>query len=98
MKVPPLITAAVSATAKAPSERLPRKYFWRKFPLRPARLATTPSPSEIRVKSSSATSVGGWAWIAAALPMEPALADVALELGRVVAAQVVVGHVEAGEP
>ena len=27
MKVPPLITAAVSATANAPSERLPRKYF-----------------------------------------------------------------------
>ena len=34
MNVPPLMTAAVSATENAPSERFPRKYFSMKLPLR----------------------------------------------------------------
>ena len=63
-----------------------------------ARLATTPRPSEISVKSTSATSVGGWAWIALGVIHADPLPDVALELGGVVLAQVVVGHVEPGEP
>src|SRR3954447_19667681 len=98
MNVPPLITAAVSATANAPSERLPRKYFSRKLPLRPAMFATTPRPSEISVNSTSAISVGGCAWIAATLFMQASLADVLLELVGVVGAQVVVDHVEPRKP
>ena len=62
MKVPPLITAAVSATANAPSDRFPRKYFWRKPDfLLATRFATTPRPSETIVKITSATSVAGCA-------------------------------------
>src|SRR4051812_6744883 len=98
MNVPPLITAAVRATANAPSERLPRKYFSRKAPFRPAMFATTPRPSEIKVNRTSAIRVGGWAWIALALFMQASLADVLLELLAVVGAQVVVGHVESREP
>src|SRR3954463_8407110 len=98
MNVPPLMTAAVSATANAPSERFPRKYFSRKLPLRCAKLATTPSPSEIRVKRTSAIRVGGWAWIAGALFIQASRADVGLEFGRMVLAEVVVGHHEPGEP
>src|SRR5215213_1470059 len=99
MNVPPLMTAAVSATENAPSERLPRKYFRRKLPWRPARLATAPMPSEASVKRIRATSVGGCAWIAPASIMGAApLPDVGLQLGRVVRAQVVVGHGEPREP
>src|SRR5262245_37455227 len=98
MNVPPLMTAAVKATANAPSDRLPRKYFSRKLPLRWAKLATTPRPSEISVNSTSATSVGGCAWMAATLFMEAPFPDLLLQLGRVVLAEVVVGHHEAGEP
>src|SRR3954453_9606878 len=98
MNVPPLITAAVSATANAPSERLPRKYFSRNVPFFCAKLATTPRPSEITVKRTSAIRVGGCAWIADTLFIESSRADVVLELGRVVLAQVVVGHDEPGEP
>src|SRR3954469_6160963 len=98
MNVPPLMTAAVSATANAPSERLPRKYFSRKLPLRCAKLATTPRIREITVKRTRAIRVGGWAWIACALFMESPRADVFFKLGRVVLAQVVVDHDEPGEP
>src|SRR5215468_2733429 len=99
MNVPPLITAAVSATANAPSDRFPRKYFWRNPALRLAtRLASTPIPSETRVKTTRATSVAGWAWTAAALFMQAALPDVGLELRGVVLTEVVVGHEEPGEP
>src|SRR4051794_17328818 len=98
MNVPPLMTAAVSATANAPSERFPRKYFSRNVPLRCAKLATTPRPREISVKRTSAISVGGSAWMAETLFMQASLADVLLELGRVVLAEVVVGHHEPGEP
>src|SRR3954452_18187754 len=98
MNVPPLMTAAVSATANAPSDRLPRKYFSRKVPLRWAKLATTPRPSEIKVNSTSAIIVGGCAWMAATLFMHPPLADVPLKLRRVVLAEVVVDHEESGEP
>src|SRR5207237_9527029 len=87
-----------SATANAPSERLPRKYFSRNDPLRSANLATTPSPSEISVKSTRPINVGSSAWTAPALFMPPPFADVLFELGRVVLAQVVVGHEDAGEP
>src|SRR5262249_30306586 len=65
--------------------------------LRWAKFANTPRASETRVKITSAIRVGGWAWSAAALPMRPPLADVALQLRRVVLAEVVVGHVEPGE-
>src|SRR4051812_2733186 len=98
MNVPPLMTAAVKATANAPSERFPRKYFSRKLPFRCTRLATTPSPSEITVNRPRAIRVGGCAWIACALFIEPSRADLRLEVGRVVLAEVVVGHDEAGEP
>src|SRR5262245_26997852 len=98
MNVPPLITAAVRATANAPSERLPRKYFSRNDPFRWAKLATTPRPSEISVNRTSAINVGGWAWIACALFIPPPRADVLLELGRAVLAEVVVTHHEPGEP
>src|SRR4051812_31036408 len=98
MNVPPLMTAAVSATANAPSERLPRKYFSRKLPLRCTRLATTPSPSEIRVNRTSAIKVGGWAWIACALFIQVSRPDMGLQLGCTVLAEVVVGHHESGEP
>src|SRR5262249_49372711 len=98
MNVPPLITAAVSATAKAPSDRLPRKYFSRKLPFRPATLATTPRPSEISVKRTSAINVGGWAWIALTLFMQAPLPDVLLELVGVILPQLIVGHVESRKP
>src|SRR5262249_42469214 len=98
MNVPPLMTAAVSATANAPSDRLPRKYFSRKLPFRSAKLATTPRPSEIKVKSTSAIKVGGCAWIPVTLSMQASLANVLLELGCVILAEFVVLHEVPREP
>src|SRR4051794_18421639 len=101
MNVPPLITAAVSATANAPSERLPRKYLRRNPAFRLAtRLATTPRPSETSVKSTSAPIIAGCVSGISGLAMVllSRLADVGIELGRVVAAEVVLGHREPGEP
>src|SRR5947209_2301879 len=99
MNVPPLITAAVRATDKAPSDRLPRKYFWRNPALRLAtRFATTPRPSDTSVKITSASRVAGWAWIASALGIDDPFPDVPFQLGRVVPAQVVVDHEEPREP
>src|SRR5215213_547099 len=50
------------------------------------------------VKITSATSVGSSAWIATALFMPDPLANVAHQLVGVVLPQVVIGHVEPGEP
>src|SRR5262245_7457408 len=92
------MTAAVSATAKAPSDRFPRKYRLRKPALRlAARLATTPSPSDIAGKIAKAISGPGWSVVTIALFIAGRLPDVGLQLGRVVGPQVVVGHHESRE-
>src|SRR3954470_20919415 len=96
--VPPLITAAVRATATAPIERFPRKYFFRKSALLVAtRLATTPSPSEIRVNSRRAITGPQWPWRGSSVMRHP-FADLALQVGGVVAAEVVLAHHETDEP
>src|SRR5262245_8428289 len=77
MNVPPLCTVAVSASAHAPSPRLPRKNPSRKCFLSIVRCASVPSQTEAAMNTSSTHSTElDWAAEASGIPGLPQLVDV----------------------